>query len=104
MQLYVKDLKAKRERALKDKRDINVTEEDDLDFFKNYCRQFFGQHQDPWDADDTLLLAQIWEEIQLEGENKNLTSFLLALNFCIILLFLFLIASLLQRLRTMRPT
>ena len=69
MQLYVKDLKAKRERALKDKRDINVSEEDDVDFFKNYCRQFFGQYQDPTEGDDTLL-AQIWEEIQLEGENN----------------------------------
>jgi hypothetical protein len=89
LQLYVKDLKAKREKALKDKRDINVTEEDDLDFFKNYCRQFFGQHQDLWDADDTLLLAQIWEEIQLEGEKQKLDIFFSFL----FLLFLFLSIS-----------
>ena len=43
---------------------MNVSEEDDLDFFKKYCQRFFGSHEDPLNED---LLAQIWEEIKLEG-------------------------------------
>lgn len=64
--LYVQDLKVKREKRLKDKRDIIVSEEDDLDFFSKYCRNFFGRNEDPLDVDEDLLY-QIWEEIRLEG-------------------------------------
>lgn len=67
-QLYVQDLKVKREKILKDKRDIIISEEDDLDFFSKYCRNFFGRSEDPLDVDEDLLY-QIWEEIRLEGLN-----------------------------------
>ncbi|KAK4012948.1 uncharacterized protein LOC116931545 [Daphnia magna] len=63
--LYVQDLKVKREKILKDKRDIIISEEDDLDFFSKYCRNFFGRSEDPLDVDEDLLY-QIWEEIRLE--------------------------------------
>lgn len=43
-----------------------MSEEDDLDFFAKYCREFFGRNEDPGDVDEDLLL-QIWEEIKLEG-------------------------------------
>ncbi len=65
-QLYVQDLKVKRDKILKDKRDIVISEEDEVDFFKRYCREFFGRNEDPVDVDDDLLY-QIWEEIRLEG-------------------------------------
>ena len=63
--LYVQDMKTKREKVLKDKRDVFLSEEDDLDFFTKYCQNFFGKSEDPWDED---LLNQIWEEIKLEGK------------------------------------
>lgn len=66
LQLYIKDLKTKREKILNDKREIALSEEDDLDFFKNFCQEFFGQYEEPWEEDEDLL-KQIWEEIQLEG-------------------------------------
>lgn len=71
LQLYVQDLKCKRERILKDKRDMCVSEEDDLDFFKTYCKHFFGRQEDPWEVDEDLL-TEIWEEIKLEGFYPNL--------------------------------
>ena len=43
-----------------------MSEEDDVDFFKNFCQDFFGQYEEPWEGDEDLL-KQIWEEIQLEG-------------------------------------
>lgn len=65
-QLYVQDMKNKRGKLVNDKRDMNISEEDDLDFFKTYCQRFFGTQEDPWDVDEDLL-AHIWEEIKLEG-------------------------------------
>lgn len=50
----------------KGKRIINLTDEDDLDFFKHYCRQFFGKLEDPMELDEDLL-EEIWEEIKLAG-------------------------------------
>ncbi|XP_046454786.1 RPA-interacting protein B-like [Daphnia pulex] len=67
--LYVQDLKVKRDKILKDKRDIVISEEDEVDFYKRYCREFFGRHEDPVDVDDALL-HQIWEEIRLEEIEK----------------------------------
>ncbi len=65
-QLYVQDMKNKRDRVVTDKRDIHLLDEDEVDFFQVFRRQFFGQQEDPWGVDEDLL-AQIWEEIKLEG-------------------------------------
>lgn len=73
-QLYVQDIKSKRERVLKDKRDILVSDEDDVDFFTKYCREFFGRNEDPGDVDEDLLL-HIWEEIKLEGTHLSFCSY-----------------------------
>ena len=71
-QLYIKELKIKRGKILNGKREIEISEEDDLDFYKEFCKEFFGQYEDPWGADEDLL-SQIWEEIRLEGlVNRNL--------------------------------
>ena len=66
LQLYVQDMKVKRDKILKDKRDILILDEDDVDFFKRYCREFFGRNEDPVDLDEDLL-NEIWEEIKLKG-------------------------------------
>lgn len=59
-------MKNKRDRVVTDKRDIHLLDEDEVDFFQVFRRQFFGQQEDPWGVDEDLL-AQIWEEIKLEG-------------------------------------
>ena len=62
-------MKNKRERLMKDKRDIQLSEEDELDFVKLYRQHFFGQHENLWDNEDDDLLALILEEIKLEGSS-----------------------------------
>lgn len=64
--MYLNELRSKREQVFKGNRAITLTDEDDLNFFKYYCCQFFGKLEDPVELDESLL-EEIWEEIKLNG-------------------------------------
>ena len=66
LQLYIADLKCKRNKILNGKREIDITEEEEAEFYRNFCRIHFSQYGDPWDAEEDLL-SRIWEEIKVES-------------------------------------
>ncbi len=77
-QLYVRDLKAKRDRVLDGRRDgAGARSEDEepdeleeLRLYRQMCRRFFGPAADPWNdnEEEEELLARIWEEMNGEVE------------------------------------